>query len=218
MARRGLFITFEGGEGSGKSTQAQLLALALRFGGGQCILTREPGGTPQSEEVRALVVTGATDKWTAMSELLLFQAARVEHCTRLIEPSLADGTHVICDRFVDSTRVYQGLAKGLGVKAVDALHAETIGLLPNITLLLDIDPEVGLARATSRGGKETRFESHNASFHRQIRGGFLQLAEASPERFATFDAEMSPQILHNAIIETINQRCGREPLRPWIIA
>lgn len=217
MSPRGLFITFEGGEGSGKSTQAQLLALALRFGGGQCILTREPGGTPQSEEIRALLVTGAPDKWTAMAELLLFQAARVEHYAGLIEPSLAAGKHVICDRFVDSSRVYQGMAKNLGVEAVDRLHAETIGLLPDLTLLLDIDPEIGLARANLRGGEETRFESYAPPFHRQLRAGFLELAAKNSERFAVLDAEMDVQNLHHAIIETIIRRCGHASLKPWTI-
>ncbi len=201
ISARGHFISFEGGEGSGKSTQARLLAEHMAAQGIPCLHTREPGGTPEGEQLRAWLVTGEANRWTPMAEALLFQALRVQHLTTRIEPALAAGTHVICDRFVDSTRVYQGISKGLGVALIDALHAQSAGgILPDHTFLLDISPEAGLQRAAGRGGEETRFESASLDFHRTLRAGFLALAEAEPKRILVLDATESEAALHAQIL------------------
>ncbi len=204
----GLFITFEGGEGSGKSTQARLLAEAFEQANQPCLLTREPGGTPQSEAIRQLVVTGDADRWMPISELMLFQAARVEHYYHKILPALEVGRAVVCDRFADSTRVYQGIAKGLSVELVDLFHTNSIGVWPHLTLLLDIDPAWGLARAGNRGGNETRFERHGVEFHQIIRQGFLTLAAQEPNRMHVLDGAQDALDLHRQILSVIQHRFG----------
>jgi dTMP kinase len=203
----GRFITFEGGEGSGKSTQIQRLYEALVSQDIHCVLTREPGGCASAEAIRALLVEGSGDKWHPVAETLLFQAARVEHCERVIRPALAQGKIVLCDRFVDSTLVYQGIAKGLGVEYVRALHRMSVGsLMPQLTFLLDIDPEIGLQRAGARKGAETRFENMDAGFHRQVREGFLALAAQEPRRFAVIDASRSQDEVYTAILAAYKRR------------
>ncbi len=183
----GLFITFEGIDGSGKSTQARRLAEALRGRGHDVVLTREPGGSPGADEIRRLVLEGDPERWSAHTELLLFNAARRDHLERLIEPALAAGQTVICDRFADSTRMYQGLSRGdLRAKA-DALHALMIGREPDLTLLLDMDPATGLARAKGRGGTEERFEDFGVELQQRMRAGFLALADEFPDRFRVID-------------------------------
>ena len=154
---KGLFISFEGIDGSGKSTQARLLAERLRAKGREVVLTREPGGSPGAEEIRALVLQGDPDRWSAETELLLFTAARRDHLERTIAPALARGATVICDRFADSTRMYQGLSRGDLRGAVDTLHALMIGVEPDLPLLIDMDPEAALARAKARATAEERF-------------------------------------------------------------
>ncbi|MGK7755701.1 dTMP kinase [Roseovarius sp. C03] len=187
MSGKGRFVTFEGIDGSGKSTQARLLAEHLQGTGREVILTREPGGSEGAEEIRKLVLEGAADRWSAETELLLFTAARRDHLERLIEPALAAGKMVICDRFADSTRMYQGLSRGDLRQKVDALHELMIGREPDLTVLIDMDPGTGLERALSRGGSEERFESFGASLQAQMRQGFLDLADEFSDRFVVVD-------------------------------
>ena len=186
---RGKFISFEGGEGGGKSTQSARLAGFLRGVGLDVLETREPGGTEQGEQLRDLLVQGDPDRWSAFSELLLMTAARTEHVNRVIEPALAAGKWVICDRFLDSTLAYQGIAGGLGLDMVRPLQEGAIGAaMPDVTFLLDLREEAGLQRAEKRGGA-ARFEKKQSSFHSMVRDGFLALAAESPERIVVVDAE-----------------------------
>ncbi|MCY1128335.1 dTMP kinase [Frigidibacter sp. RF13] len=182
-----MFITFEGIDGSGKSTQARLLAETLREAGHEVILTREPGGSPGAEEIRRLVLEGDPDRWSAETEILLFTAARRDHLERTIEPALAAGKVVISDRFADSTRMYQGLSRGDLRPTVDRLHQMMIGREPDLTFLIDIDPEVGLSRAKGRNGHEERFEDMGLDMQRQMRAGFLALAAEFRLRFHVID-------------------------------
>lgn len=183
----GTFISFEGIDGSGKSTQARMLADYLRTLGHDPVLTREPGGSPGAEEIRALVLQGDPDRWSAETELLLFTAARRDHLERLILPALAQGKIVICDRFADSTRMYQGLSRGDLRATVDALHNLMIGREPDLTLLIDMDPTQGLARAKARQGIEERFEDFGTDLQTKMRAGFLALAEEFSDRFRVID-------------------------------
>ncbi len=187
MTQRGLFLTFEGIDGSGKSTQARMLAEYLDAAGHQVILTREPGGSPGAEEIRRLVLEGDPDRWSAETELLLFTAARRDHLERTIEPALADGMVVICDRFADSTRMYQGLSRGNLRGLVDQLHDLMIGREPDMTLLIDMDPDIGLSRAKGRQGTEERFEDFGPALQKQMRAGFLALADEFSDRFRVVD-------------------------------
>lgn len=176
------FISFEGIDGSGKSTQCRMLADGLRAQGRDVVLTREPGGSPGAEDIRRLVLEGDPDRWSAETELLLFTAARRDHLERTIRPALAAGKLVICDRFADSTRMYQGL-RGPGLRAqVDALHDLMIGVEPDLTVLIDMDPTTGLSRALGRNGGEERFETFGADLQQQMRAGFLELAARHPDR------------------------------------
>ena len=187
MAQQGMFITFEGIDGSGKSTQARLLAEALTNEGRNVVLTREPGGSPGAEEIRALVLEGDPARWSAQTELLLFTAARRDHLERLINPSLAAGKTVICDRFADSTRIYQGSRSGDLRSMVDALHKLMIGREPDLTFIIDMDPDLGHARAKGRGGKEERFEDFGAGLQARMRAGFLALAQEFSDRCVVVD-------------------------------
>ncbi|EIE50392.1 thymidylate kinase [Salipiger aestuarii] len=185
--RPGLFISFEGIDGSGKSTQARLLAERLRGAGRDVVLTREPGGSPGAEEIRALVLRGDPDRWSAETELLLFTAARRDHLERTIRPALDRGAIVICDRFADSTRMYQGLSRGNLRAAVDTLHALMIGVEPDLTLLIDMDPQAALARAKARATAEERFEDFGLPLQERMRAGFLALARDYPDRMRVID-------------------------------
>jgi dTMP kinase len=187
MAR---FITFEGGEGSGKSTQAKRLAEYLLGQGEQICLTREPGGTPQGEALRELLVTGDPNRWTAEAEAMLNAAARSAHVRDVIAPALASGITVISDRFMDSTRAYQGFAGGCNMALIDALERAAVGTtLPDITFIFDLDPEVGLARAKARGtANEDRFERKGLAFHQKLRHGFAEIAKANSHRCIVVDA------------------------------
>ena len=186
---RGKFITFEGGEGGGKSTQAARMAGYLRGKGLEVLETREPGGTPESEALRDLLVQGDPDRWSALSELLLITAARVEHVNRLIKPALTEGKWVICDRFADSTLAYQGIAGELGLELVEQLQKLAVGATaPDVTFLLDVRAEAGLQRAEKRGGA-ARFEKKGAAFHQTLRDGFLALANENPQRIVLIDGE-----------------------------
>lgn len=187
MSRTGLFISFEGIDGSGKSTQARLLADHLRAQGHDVVLTREPGGSPGAEEIRALVLQGDPDRWSAETEILLFTAARRDHLERTIRPAVAAGKIVICDRFADSTRMYQGLSRGDLRGVVDDLHALMIGLEPDLTVLIDMDPSQGLSRAKARQTVEERFEDFGEDLQVAMRAGFLALAKEYAARFAVID-------------------------------
>lgn len=182
----GLFLSFEGIDGSGKSTQARRLAESLRADGHAVTLTREPGGSPGAEEIRRLVLEGDPDRWSAETEILLFTAARRDHLEKTIRPALARGEIVITDRFADSTRIYQGITRGDLVATVDRLHDLMIGTEPDLTLLVDIDPAIGLSRARARAGTELRFEDMGLDTQKRMRAGFLDLAARHP-RFRLID-------------------------------
>lgn len=187
----GLFLSLEGIDGSGKSTQGRLLADTLRRRGHSVTLTREPGGSPGAEEIRRLVLEGATDRWSAETEILLFTAARRDHLEKTIRPALARGEIVITDRFADSTRIFQGITRGDLAQVVDRLHELMIGVEPDLTLLFDIDPALGLARAQARAGAELRFEDMGLAFQQKARAGFLALA-GRHARFRVIDASGAP--------------------------
>ena len=176
------FLSFEGIDGCGKSTQAKLLNQHFVDRGKDVIFSREPGGSPGAETIRALLLTGNTDKWSAETELLLFTAARRDHLETTIEPALASGKMVICDRFADSTRVYQGATRGDLRSKVDLLHTTMIGREPDITIIIDVEPEVALKRGLARNSGEDRFEDFGLEFQENLRHGFLKLAEEYPFR------------------------------------
>ena len=185
---RGRFITFEGGEGAGKTTQLERLAPWLEGRGLEVVRTREPGGTPGAEAVRRLLVEGAAERWLPSTELLLVAAARDDHLQRLILPALARGAWVLCDRYTDSTYAYQGVAGGLGPERIGALHERVLEApRPDLTVLLDLPPAVGLARREA-AGRSTRFDAMDDAFHARVREGFLALAAGEPDRIAIVDA------------------------------
>jgi dTMP kinase len=183
----GLFVTFEGIDGSGKSTQAARLANRLRADGVDVVLTREPGGSPGAEEIRRLLVEGDPNRWSAETEILLFTAARRDHLEKTIAPALAAGKTVISDRFADSTRVYQGATRGDLAQTVDTLHQLMIGRDPDVTFLIDMDPEAALNRGLARNSGEDRFEEFGLEFQKRLRDGFLALAQAQPDRIQVVD-------------------------------
>ena len=191
MNPKGSFITFEGIDGSGKSTQARKLAEHLQAQGHDVILTREPGGSEGAEEIRALVLQGEPDRRSAETEILLFTAARRDHLERTILPAIEAGKVVICDRFTDSTRMYQGLSRGDLRGTVDQLHKLMIEREPDMTILIDMDSDTGLSRALSRQGVEERFETFGADLQAQMRAGFLSLAEEFKERFVVINGARS---------------------------
>ena len=183
----GRFITFEGIDGSGKSTQSRRFADLLRGQGVDVILSREPGGSAGAEQIRELVLTGDPDRWSAETELLLFTAARRDHLEKTIEPALAAGRTVICDRFADSTRVYQGATRGDLRAKVDALHSLMIGREPDLTIIIDMDPAIALERGLARKSGEDRFEDFGLGFQETLRHGFLSLAKSYPDRCFVID-------------------------------
>ena len=201
----GLFVTFEGGEGSGKSTHIKLLATALQAKGHHVVQTREPGGTAEAEALRTLLVNGDTGRWTAEAEALLNYAARDSHLQKIIRPALALGHTVLCDRFMDSTRAYQGYAGGCDMRLLDALETSIVGdTRPNLTIIFDLDPVAGLARAKARGeGSEDRYERKGLAFHQALRHGFLKIAEGDPTRCRVIDAagpvEVVAALVHEAV-------------------
>ena len=188
----GHFFSFEGIDGSGKSTQAKILAATLLELGHHVTLTREPGGSPGAEEIRRLVLEGDPNRWSAETEILLFTAARRDHLERTIRPALARGEIVITDRFADSTRMYQGISRGDLAETVDQLHRMMIGVEPDLTFLIDIDPELGLSRAQARAGLEMRFEDMGLDLQRTMRAGFLSLA-ARASRFRVISGNAAPE-------------------------
>jgi|TARA_B110000285_G_scaffold66079_1_gene75966 dTMP kinase len=181
------FLSFEGIDGCGKSTQAKFLVAHFMAKGQEVLCTREPGGSPGAEAIRGLLLTGDTDKWSAETELLLFTAARRDHLEKTIEPALAAGQMVICDRFADSTRVYQGATRGDLRTKVDQLHAAMIGREPDLTLIIDVDPKIALARGLARNSGEDRFEDFGLEFQEKLRIGFLKLTQEYPQRCRLVD-------------------------------
>jgi len=204
----GLFVTFEGIDGSGKSTQARLLADHLTAQGHDVVLTREPGGSPGAEEIRALVLQGDPDRWSAQTEILLFTAARRDHLERTIRPALEAGKIVICDRFADSTRMYQGLSRGDLRQMVDDLHALMIGVEPDLTILIDMDPANGLERALSRQTAEERFEDFGVELQAKMRAGFLSLAEEFSHRFQVIDGGRDIDSVARDVTATVTAHLG----------
>lgn len=202
----GRFITLEGGEGAGKSTQIQVVKDYLEARGIDVVVTREPGGTPVGQEIRNLLVSGDKDKWSPLSETLLILADRAAHLERVIRPALADGKYVVCDRFFDSTRAYQGIAGGLGLEVIHNLQQPVLGTtLPDVTLLLDIDPEKGLSRAQDRGG-DLRFESKTLAYHQTLRQAFLDFVKQEPERMVVIDADRDIEAVSTDIITVLGER------------
>jgi len=204
---RGRFITFEGGEGAGKSTQVDLLAQALGGRGISIRTTREPGGSPGAEDIRALLVHGDAERWDGLTEALLHYAARRDHLLRTIRPALAAGDWVICDRFNDSTIAYQGYGHGTSRADLDALYRMVAeGLKPDLTIILDLPVSEGLSRAGKRGGAETRYENMNGGFHDRMRQGFLEIARQEPERCVVVAATDSPEAVHGEILRVVKAR------------
>jgi dTMP kinase len=212
LSAKGCFIAFEGGEGTGKSTQARLLCETLRSSGLASELTREPGGTPGAEAIRQLLLHPPGDGWNAEAEALLFAAARADHVARLIKPSIARGRWVISDRFVDSSRAYQGGAGGLGDSAITALHQfGSGGLRPDLTILLEVD-ETGLReRLAARDGDQSdAIGGRGLDYHRAVAASFRHLADADKPGFVVLDGTGLPDIVHQRVLAAINDRLGTE--------
>ena len=205
---RGSFITLEGGEGAGKSTQVDLLADALRGPGYEVVATHEPGGAPGAEEIRKILISGRVDRWSPLSELLLFVAARREHVDRTIEPALLRGAWVLCDRFADSTMAYQGYGHHL-IKECEALNDMALGeFRPDLTLILDLPVELGLERARARFGQGKRYEQMGLDFHRRVREGFLDIARREPARCRAIDARGTVDEVQAALRRAVVERFG----------
>ena len=205
-----MFITFEGIEGCGKSTQINLLASRLKQGGREVVLTREPGGCPIANQIRSLLLDAANSAMVPMTELMLYAAARAQHLTEVVRPALADSSLVLCDRFSDATRAYQAFGRGIDRQAMETLNSLACnGLAPDLTLLLDCPVEVGLGRARQRienssGPREERFELESLAFHQRVRDGYLQLAHEEPERFVIIDATGRPDEVAEAIYSAVS--------------
>ena len=205
----GYFITFEGGEGSGKTTQIQKLAdhLESHIEGCDPLVTREPGGTASAESIRQLLVTGRADRWRAPTEAMLMSASRHEHVVHVLRPALAAGRIVICDRYNDSTRVYQGIVGGVPGEDIEALNRLACGdLVPDLTILLDMDVEEGLRRAGTRATTESRFESKGTGFHRRVRQAFLDLAGRESDRFVIINAARNVDDIAADIVAAVMPR------------
>lgn len=206
---KGRFITLEGGEGAGKSTQLNRLADALKAAGVDVLTTREPGGAPGAEEIRALLVNGETERWSAMAEVLLHTAARAEHLAKTVWPALKRGTWVISDRFADSTTAYQGYGHGIELETLSALYRTAFGdFKPDLTLIFDLPVDVGLERAGLRDGGEDRYERMGTDFHQRLRDGFVEIAKGEPDRCAVIDATEDMQGVTEAISKIVSQRMG----------
>ena len=203
----GVFITLEGGEGVGKSTQIQLLERFLKEKGVSVTVTREPGGVGSAESIRDLLVNGETGKWHPLTETLLHFAARHEHIVDVIDPTLKKGHWVLCDRFADSTTAYQGYAQKINLGTISTLYELAVGdLKPNLTIILDLPVEVGLSRAQQRGVGGTRYERMGNEFHQRLRNGFLQIASREPKRCFVIDANQTIEEISNKIKSIVDQR------------
>lgn len=209
MAEKGHFISFEGGEGSGKSTQLKRLNDALRLNDIQTIVTREPGGTEGAEDIRRLLVEGDPNRWDRETEMLLHVAARRDHLTRLIGPAVSRGDWVLCDRFADSTLAYQGYGHGLSKDMILEVQAASLpDIRPDLTFIFDIPVDVGLARAATRHDSEDRYEKMDIDFHERIRQGFLSIAQMDAERCVLIDATASIEHITTSITQTVLERFG----------
>ncbi|MGH7060489.1 MAG: dTMP kinase [Stellaceae bacterium] len=207
--QRGRLITIEGGEGAGKSTQAALLAATLQERGIKVVATREPGGSPGAEAVRRLLLEGDGERWDAASEALLLVAARRDHVEKLIAPALARGDWVVCDRFADSTVAYQGWGSGLPLDELRWLHRFALrDFLPDLTIILDLPVEIGLARAAARAATADRFERLDHGFHERLRQGFEAIAAAEPTRCVLIDAVPKPQRVQRVVWAAVEARLG----------
>lgn len=206
-ARRGFFVSFEGGDGAGKSTHIRRLAEKLAADGRAVVVTREPGGSPGAEEIRKLLVEGAADRWSALAETLLMNAARADHLERTIRPALARGEIVLTDRFADSTTAYQGLAGALGEEATATLRGLVVGAdEPDLTIILDLPIEAGLARSAARGGREARFESKGRDYQERVRAAFLEIARRAPDRCVVIDATRSVEAVFEDVARAVDLR------------
>lgn len=207
---RGKFIAFEGGEGAGKSTQARMLAAVLEQRGVSCVVTREPGGTPGAEAIRALLLGTDGEGWNPRAEALLFAAARSDHVERLILPALDRGQWVICDRFVDSSRAYQGGAGGLSDSDVLDLHrVGSQGLLPDLTFLVEVSPEIAQSRTAARDGDSPdRIGGRDAAYHARVAAAFAAFAQAEPARFARIDGDGSAEEVSGQVLAALRSRFG----------
>lgn len=206
---QGFFISFEGGEGAGKSTQIRRLADRLAAAGHDVVVTREPGGSPGAEAIRELLVNGAADRWSPVTETLLMYAARRDHVERVIRPALSRGAIVLCDRFADSTRAYQGAGGDAPTSLIASLEDHVLGgTVPDLTLILDLPAEIGLQRAEVRGGA-ARFESKGLAFHERLRAGYLEIARREPERCVVIEANADIDAVTAAIGDAVGQRLER---------
>lgn len=208
--KSGLFIAFEGGEGTGKSTQARLLAQALEHSGHDVVLTREPGGTDGAEAIRSLLLAPPGEGWNSRAEALLFAAARSDHVEKLIRPALERGAWVICDRFVGSSRAYQGGAGGLGDDAICTLHAiGSEGFQPDLTVLIDVDPQSVAGRLAARdGGQSDAIGGRSADYHRAVARSFLALADADAQKWCVIDGNGPVDAVHQRILSALEDRLG----------
>lgn len=208
---RGRFITLEGGEGAGKSTQIKLLADFIRSLGLECVVTREPGGSPVAEQLREVILSGVAASLGPAAEAVLFSAARIDHIAQTIAPALARGAFVVCDRFADSTRAYQGAQGKVDASLISALEKVAVGQYrPDLTLILDLPAEIGLARANKRraDAKADRFEAEDLSFHQGLRKAFLEIAAREPERCAVIDAAQGPDDVAKSVRDVVASRLG----------
>lgn len=209
-----MFISFEGIEGCGKSTQISLLAASLQQSGHRVILTREPGGCPIANQIRSVLLDAANSSMVPMTELMLYAAARAQHLAEIVRPAIAAGSIVLCDRFSDATRAYQAFGRGIDRATIETLNELACnGLSPNLTLLLDCPVEIGLGRARQRiestnGPREERFELESLAFHQRVRDGYLQLATEEPGRFIVIEADNSPERVAQSIASTVFARLG----------
>jgi dTMP kinase len=203
---RGVFITFEGGEGSGKSTHLALLEKKLSASGYSVVRTREPGGTAAAEKIRNLLVGGDPGAWSPLAEALLMNAARDAHLREIIRPALASGSIVLSDRFMDSTRAYQGSAGGVAPEIIEVLERQVVGdTVPDVTVILDLDAAAGLERSRGRGGEHERFERKGLAFHQRVRERFLAIARAEPHRCTVIDSAADQPAVANAIWEAVGR-------------
>lgn len=207
---RGKFITFEGGEGTGKSTQSRILTARLQADGRSAIRTREPGGSDGAEALRSLLVEGRADRWSPLSETLMMNAARRDHLERTILPALELGEWVVCDRFADSTRAYQGAGGGVPAEFIATVERAVVGdNRPDLTLVFDLPPEVGLERAFGRDMFEVRFETKDFAFHTRLRDAYLAIARDEPERCVVIDASGTEDQVADLVWNTVMDRLAR---------
>lgn len=203
----GGMIVIDGMDGAGKGTQSKRLYAALKASGYEAILTREPGGSPGAEEIRRLVLEGSKDRWDAVSELLLMYTARRSHLVETVWPAIRAGAWVVCDRFADSSRSFQGIAGGLGLAAVEQVHSVAVGdFMPDLTIILDLDVAISLERAKQRSGASDRFESRGRAFYERVRTGFRSIAEANPTHYALIEGARSEIEVEAEIRSTIRER------------